>query len=218
MSSATLTHHEEEATYDLVPAEAEPPVARPRLLFVGTALAAAGTTVFFATLLGLYLAARHGVITGAAVDGAAPVWFADSQPIPLTPANLAVFTMLLSCVTMAWSVDAVSHNDRTNAFFALAMTLGFGVAVINATVFIYRAIELPIAGGSTPVAPLFYALTGAHLLLLGVAMVFVTVVTLRTLGGQYGGRDRDGIVAASMIWYLTTALLVVIWYAVYVTK
>jgi len=220
MSAATLTHqdHEDEAAYDLVPDGLDPVPTRPRLLLVGTALAGAGIAVFFAALLGMYLAARHAVITGPQVGDVAPIWFADSSPIPLTPANLALATMLLSCVTMAWAVHAVAHNDRAWAYFALAMTLLFGGAVINATVFIYKAIELPVAGGSTAVAPLFYTLTGAHLALIACAMVFVTVMTLRTLGGEYAGRDREGIVAASLIWYLTTALLVVIWYAVYVTK
>lgn len=219
MSAATLTHeHEDEAVYDLVPDDLDPAPTRPRVLLVGTSFVAAGIGVFFAALLGMYLAARHAVITGPAVDGVAPVWFADSTPIPLTPANIALGTMLLSCVTMAWAIYSVTHNDRVGAYFALAMTLLFGAAVINATVFLYKAMEMPIAGGSTAAAPLFYTLTGAHLALLAGAMVFVTVMTLRTLGGEYAGRDREGLVAAALIWYLTTALLVVIWYAVYVTK
>ena len=51
-----------------------------------------------------------------------------------------------------------------------------------------------------------------------VTLVFAGVMTFRTLGGEYSGRDREGIVAASLFWYATIAVYAVVWYAVYVTK
>ncbi len=209
----------EEPGYDLVPETAERGATRPRVLLVGTALTGAAIIMVFAALIGMYLAARHGVITGPPVDGQAPVWFADAaNPIPLTPANMAFGTMLLSCVSMVWAIDAVGRNDRRNAYFALGMTILFGVAVINATTFIYTQVGLPLAGGTNAAALLFYVVTGAHLALITGALVFAALMTFRTLGGEYAGRDRDGLTAASLIWYLTTAIYGVIWYAVYVTK
>lgn len=216
MSTATLAH--DEAAYDLVPEDLEPATARPRLLLVGTGLTAAGIVVFFAALIGIYLRVRHGVITGPAVDGEAPVWFADGQTIPLTPANVAMATMLLSCVSMQWAVDSVKHDDRRGAIFALAMTLLFGGAVINATSFLYTQSGFAISGGSNPAGLLFYAVTGSHLALIVGALLFAVIMTVRTLGGEYGSHDREGVVAASLIWYLTTGIMLVIWYAVYVTK
>lgn len=211
MSAATLTSADEPA-YDLVPEDLPRPVSRPRVLLIGTSFAAAAITVYFAGLIGIYLSARQAVVS------AGEVWLADGNPVPLTPANLAMGTMLLSCVTMAWAVDAVSRNDRTGAYFALAMTVLFGAAVINATAFLYTQTGLPIAGEANAAGLLFYAVTGSHIALIVGALVYVAVMTIRTLGGEYGGRDREGIVAASLIWYLTTALFAVIWYAVYVTK
>ena len=216
MSTATAAH--DEAAYDLVPEDLEPGVGRPRVLLVGTGLAGAGIIVFFAALIGIYLRVRHGVISGPAVDGEAPVWFADGQTIPLTPANVAMATMLISCVSMQWAVDAVKNHDRTSAFFALGMTLLFGGAVINATSFLYTQSGFAISGGSNPAGLLFYAVTGSHLALIVGALLFVVIMTVRTFGGEYGGHDREGVVAASLIWYLTTGIMLVVWYAVYVTK
>jgi heme/copper-type cytochrome/quinol oxidase subunit 3 len=218
MSTVTAVHHDDDVAYDAVPESAPAAVSRPRVLLIGTAFAGAAIITLFAGLIGMYLSVRHGVVSGPAVDGQAPVWLADGNPIPLTPANIAFGTMLLSCVSMAWAVYAVSNNDRPGAIFALGLTLLFGFAVINATSFLYTQTGLPIAGGTNPAGLLFYAVTGTHLALLVGAMVFASVMTLRTLGGEYSGRDREGIVAASVIWYLTTAVLAVIWYAVYVTK
>lgn len=203
---------------DLVPDDAPAGGTRPRVLLVGTALAGGAIIMLFAGLIGLYLHTRHGVITGPAVDGEAPPWFADGGPIPLTPANIALGTMVLSCVSMQWAVDAVKHNDRRNALFALALTILFGVAVINATSSLYARSEIPLVGATNPAGLLFYVVTGAHLGLLVAALGFAALMTFRTLGGEYGGRDREGIVAASLIWYLTTAIFAVIWYAVYVVK
>jgi heme/copper-type cytochrome/quinol oxidase subunit 3 len=224
MTASTITAphdthgHGDEPTYDLVPVGIEAPPRRPRVLLIGTALAGAALIMLFAGLLGMYLHARHAVITGPAVDGQAPVWFADGNPVPLTPANIALGTMVLSCITMAWAVYAVKNNDRHSAYFALALTILFGAAVINATTFLYSETGLPIASETTPAGLLFYAVTGTHLALIVGALIFATIMTFRTLGGEYGGRDSDGIVAASFIWYLTAAIFGVIWYAVYVTK
>jgi heme/copper-type cytochrome/quinol oxidase subunit 3 len=214
MSAATAVSDQ---ALDMVPDTADPGATRPRVLLMGTALVAGAIVMLFAGLIGLYLATRHAVITGPAVDGEAPVWFVDGT-IPLTPGTMALGTMLLSCLTMYWAVDSVGRNDRLNAYLALGLTLFFGAAVINATSFLYTQAGIPLEGETNPAGMLFYAVTGAHLALLIGAMVFAALMTFRTLGGEYAGRDRDGITAASMIWYLTTAILGVIWYAVYVTK
>ena len=211
-------YRNDEAAYDLVPADLEVGTARPRVLLVGTALAGAAILVAFAGLIGIYLRVRHGVLAGPAVDGEAPVWLADGQTIPLTPGNVAMATMLLSCVSMQWAVDSVKNDDRKGAFFAMAMTLLFGGAVINATSFLYTQSGFSLSGGSNPAGLLFYAVTGSHLALIAGAMLFATIMTVRTLGGEYGSHDREGLVAASLIWYLTTGIMLVIWYAVYVTK
>jgi heme/copper-type cytochrome/quinol oxidase subunit 3 len=216
MSTATAAH--DEAAYDLVPADLDAATARPRVLLVGTALAGGAIVVAFAALIGIYLRVRHGVITGPPVDEEAPVWFADGQTIPLTPANLAMATMLISCVTMQWAVDSVKRDDRRGAFFAMAMTALFGGAVINATSFLYTQSGFTLTGGSNSAGLLFYAVTGSHLALIVGALLFALIMTVRTLGGEYGSHDREGIVAASLIWYLTTGIMLVIWYAVYVTK
>lgn len=215
MSTATAAH--DEAAYDLVPADLDAAAARPRLLLVGTALAGGSIIVAFAALIGIYLRVRAGWIAQV-VDGEHQVWFADGQTIPLTPANVAMATMLLSCVTMQWAVDAVKNDDRRGAFFALGMTALFGGAVINATSFLYTQSGFALSGGSNSAGLLFYAVTGSHLALIVGALLFAAIMTVRTLGGEYGSHDREGIVAASLIWYLTTGIMLVIWYAVYVTK
>lgn len=189
-----------------------PPVAqpaRPRVLLVGTTLGAVAAFMTVIGIVGVYLAARADVI------GAGGTWLPDGASIPLTPGSMAFATMLLSGVSMWWAVDAVGKNDRPMAYLALGITIFFGIAVINATSFLYSTSGVPVA--TTP-GVLFYAATGTQLAMIIVGMIYAAVMTLRTLGGEYQGRDREGLTAAALFWYVTIAAHAVIWLAIYVTK
>ena len=185
------------------------PPARPRVLLVGTALASAATVMAFAGLLGYYASTRASVVA----EGTR--WLPDGSNIPLTPGNVAFATMLISAVSVWWAVDAVGKNDRQMAYLALGLTIMFGVAVINATTFLFSQMALPVA--STPGA-LIYTITGAHLAMLVLGMVYLSVMVLRTLGGEYSGRDREGLVAAALFWFVTIAVHSAIWYTIYIVK
>lgn len=185
------------------------PPARPRVLLVGTALVAAATFMTFAGLAGLYVTNRAAAISSGAT------WLPDGSTIPLTPANMAFATMLISAISMWWAVDAVGRNDRQMAYLALGLTIMFGVAVINATSFLYTQIDLPVA---TVPGVLFFTITGGHLAMVVGGMLFAGVMVFRTLGGEYSGRDREGLVAAALFWYVAIAVHAVIWYAIYIVK
>jgi heme/copper-type cytochrome/quinol oxidase subunit 3 len=128
---------------------------------------------------------------------------------------VAFATLLISGVTMWWAVESVGRNDRQMAYLALGLTLFFAVAVINATSFLYAQSNLPVT--SAP-GVWIYTITGAHLAMLGIAMVFAAVMTFRTLGGEYHGRDREGLTAAALFWYATIAVHALVWYAIYIVK
>lgn len=200
-----------EAPYEtpiINPPPAEP--TRPRVLLVGTAFAAAASVMVFAGLIGIYLAERADVIKGG------DAWLPNGVTIPLTPGTISLFTFILSGITMWWAVDAVGRNDRGGAYLALALTIMFGLCVINATSFLYGQSGLAV---STKPGLLIFTVTGLHLVMVVGALVFAAVMTFRTLGGHYHGpRDREGLVAAALYWYTTIAVYAVIWYAIYVTK
>ena len=187
-----------------------PQPTRPRVLLIGTLLSIAACFMLFAGLIGVYVATRAGVVHSG------QTWLPKGSTIPLTPGTMNLFTFLLSAVTMRWSVYAVTNNDRQHALLALAVTILFGVCVINSTSFLYSQTHLGVSGSAA--GALFYVITGAHLAMTVAALVFAAIMTFRTLGGEYSGRDREGIVAASLFWYATIAVYAVVWYAVYVTK
>ena len=187
-----------------------PPVQRPRVLVVGTAFAAGATIMTFVGLIGIYLGQR------AAIISAGDTWLPKGVTIPLQQPNTMLFTLLMSVVTMQWAVYAISRNDRANAYLALAITLFFGTATVVMTWYLYSLLHLDIAGSSQAV--LIYTITGLHLLLLVVAMLFIALMAFRALAGSFDSRSHDGVTAAALFWYAMVVVYVLIWITIYVTK
>ena len=186
-----------------------PPPARPRVLLVSTVLATGATVMLFAGLIGTYLHER------AAVLAEGEQWLPEGVTIPLTPGNMSLIGFALACITMQWAVDAIGHDDRRHAWIAFGATLVVGAFHLVGTGFLYSQVGMAV---STTQGALFYAVTGAHLAMVGAAMVFAALMAFRTLGGRYSAKDREGVVAAALVWYATTLVYAVIWYAVLVTK
>ncbi len=196
---------------ETIPAQltAAPP-ARPRLLLIGTALASAATIMLMSGLLGIYLKTRADVIaTGEQ-------WLPSGVVIPLTQPNMMAVTLVLSILIMVWAVGSIGRDDRPNTYIALGLVLVMGVAYIAQTAFLLSLMDLGAADDSK--APLIYAVIGTHLAIVGAAMLYVGVIALRTLAGNYGSKDREGVYGAALFWYVTVALYMAVWYAVYITK
>ncbi|MFV0316971.1 MAG: heme-copper oxidase subunit III [Microthrixaceae bacterium] len=178
---------------------------RRRELFFGTALGTAGVLMTMLTLVGAYI---------GAANAAGSDWLA-SNTIPLTQPNVMMFCLALSVVMIHWAVYAINNDDRTSTYVALAATLVLGAAFVNMTIFLWHQIGIT---ADQPEGPYFYALTGAHVALVVVAMVSIVLVGFRALAGQYSSRNPDGIAAAALLWDAAVAVYAVIWVAVYIMK
>lgn len=202
---ATATTTEIEPIYpSLAP---PPPPQRPRVLFVATTLAAGAMAMAYAGIIGAYLASRAG---------ASGAWFPENVTIPLSPPNMAAVTLLMSVVTVHWAQYSIKHDDRPNAYVALGLTLLLGLAFINSAVYLFTQMGATIGG---TVAELFlFVIGGFHIATIAIGVVFVGLMAFRTLGGQYSGRDNEGLTAVAVYWDVATVLYLVSWLAVYVTK
>lgn len=187
------------------------PPARPRVLLIGTGLACAAIVMAFAGLIGIYTERRAEVVrTGAQ-------WLPKGVVVDLTPFNVAFVGLLISCVVMAWAIYAVGNDDRPRAYLALGLSALLGAAYINSVCFAYTQMGFTVNDPSG-VGVLVYAITGLHLAMAGAGVGFIGLMAFRTLGGQYSGRDKEGIVAATIYWYVTVGVYAVIWLTIFVTK
>ena len=200
------------SNYDVLPAElpaAEPD--RPRLVLIGTALASAGVIAGFAALIGAYLSQRAEVRAGGAD------WLPRGVTIPLTQPNFMAITMVMSALAMAWAVYASRNDDRANSLIAVGLTLLFGFAYISQTMFLLAIMDLPIAERGLQ-GWFLWTIAISHVALVVVAMAYVAVMGLRTLGGRISLQDQEGLLGATMFWFVAVGVYLVIWYAVYITK
>lgn len=188
---------------------------RNRTVVVGASLAAAAMLMMFAGMVAVYVSIRqnneHLIEKG--VGGS--VWFPDLT-IQIAPGTMMLFTAMMSLFTMAWAVQAIRNDDRRNAYVAMGLTMLLGAAIINQVAFAIGDFGLPV-DRSTP-ALLLYALYGAFVAALGMAIFGVLLMMLRAIAGQYDSRNSDGIQAAAIFWYAVILVYPVIWYLITITK
>ena len=187
-----------------------PPLQRPRVLMIGTAFMAAASIMVILGMLGVYLAQRADVLS------AGSTWLPTGATIPLQQPNTMMITLIMTVITMQWAVNAISRNDRGHAYMALGLTLVLGAATIVMTSYLFSLMKLDISKGIQGV--LIYSITGAHLLMLIVAMIFVALMAFRALGGQFAARQHDGISAAALYWDAMVAVYFILWISIYITK
>ena len=190
---------------------APPPAPRrPRVLFTGAAFGAAGSAMLVLTTLAVYLQVRGDLLASGAT--ALP----DDVLLPLTPGGMGMVTLAMSIVTVSWAVWALRRDDRAHAYLALGVTLLLGVAFVNSTVYLYQQLGLPLTSSAS--GALIYIVTGTHLVMVVVGLVFVMVMGFQSLGGQLTGRDAEGMSAAALYWYVTVLVYTAIYYGIYITK
>lgn len=190
----------------LIPAElTAPPLPRRRQLLFGTTFAAVGVTMFQLALVGMYLAERAAHRT---------TWLSENV-IPLTQPNMQLGTLVLGSIFVQWAVWAIARNERGQAYLGLGLTVLMGAAFLNQTTFLWKSVALRMAQQE---GPTFYAVTGAHFAIVAAAMVFIVLMGIRALGGQFSSRLPDGVSAAALFWHVSVALYSVVWLAVYIMK
>ena len=188
------------------------PPRRPRVLLVGTALASAASIALFGGLLSAYFALRAEVV------GQGEQWLPDGASIPLSPGNMTMVTLVMSLITAQWAVHAGKQHDRGHAYFALGLTVLLGIAHVVQLGFLFTQWELPLNGEPTTQAVLLFTIMGLHIAMVAAALIFFTLMLLRSLGGQLTGRDVEGLSAAALYWYVTVGIFVVLWYGILIVK
>jgi cytochrome c oxidase subunit 3 len=186
-----------------------PEAVRPRTFVVATVLATGATVIGFVGLVAIYVQRR-----ALAID-AGQEWYPEGV-IELGPAGMMLITLVLSSVTVQWAVQAVRDDDRPHGFIALGLTMLFGAAVLNQFWFVYQDAGFTVDGSEAQL--LFYVVTGAFLVTLVAAMLFVALTTLRALAGQLNSRFVDGVQAAAVYWHAVVLMYGIVWYVIFVTK
>ena len=196
-----------------------PPAAeltRNRTLVVCTALASMASIMVFVGLFSVYISIRQN--NEFLVENGLPggqLWFPEGA-VQIAPGTMMMFTTWMSAFTMAWAVQAIRNDDRRNAYAALGLTIVLGAAVLNQMVFAILDFGRP-AASSTP-ALLLYTMYGSYIVFLSIAIVFVLLMGVRAVAGQFNSKNADGIESAAIFWFSTVLVYLPVWYLITITK
>lgn len=192
--------------------EALPPTAvvHPRRQFVATGFAVAAGAMMVAGALAFYMARRHASGSTPGLD-----WL-EGHSVPNPQFDYALLTLLASVVTAHWALWASRRRETGHAWLAIAITLLFGFGFLNMVVFSFNRMEL--AAGSGEWANLAYATSGLALALVVLAMFYLGLMSLRSLGGSVGRSGSTPLGAAVFFWDFAVVAWTATWYVVFVVK
>jgi heme/copper-type cytochrome/quinol oxidase subunit 3 len=183
---------------------------RPRVLLVGSALASGAAAMLLLALVAVYTSMRADVIASG------ERWLPEDVNVQLSPGNMGMVTLLMSAVTVAWAVYSLRNDDRVHAYLAFGLSILLGIAYIPTVVYGWQ--QLGVGATSSTQALLIFTITGLHVAMVGVGLLFLAVMAFRVLGGQLTGRAAEGAAAAALYWYVTVAVYGVVWYGITITK
>jgi heme/copper-type cytochrome/quinol oxidase subunit 3 len=169
--------------------------------------------MLFAGLLGAYLNARQ------VAGGTTAKWLPAGTIMPGIATNVLLLVMIFAVIMASWAVYAVRRGSRTDAYIALGLTALFGLAALNAQVYIWRQMKIGILKPkSETFALFFYSVTGTLFAVVLTGVIFAGVMAFRTAGGRSTPKDAEALSAHTLYWYFLTAATVAVWAVVYVNK
>jgi len=123
-------------------------------------------------------------------------------------------TFMAACLFAQWAVYSAHRNDSRHRSMALGLTALMGVAIINAQVSVWSKMGIGVGDGAYQ--SMFYAITGAVIVLVAVGVAFTAATLFRSIGGR--ADDTQVVSAHALYWYVLTAAFTLVWFLVYVQK
>ena len=67
-------------------------------------------------------------------------------------------------------------------------------------------------------ALMLFVIYGSYIVYVAIAIIFVLLMTVRALAGNFNSKNADGIEAAAIYWYSTIIVYLPVWYLITITK
>ena len=130
----------------------------------------------------------------------------------------AIFTVLLvlSSVTMQIAVFAIRRGDVRALTRWTAITILLGVVFLCGQVYDYSTLDFTIRDGVF--GSTFYMLTGFHGAHVFGGVVYLIIVLMRSMTGQFSARHHAAVEGASMYWHFVDVVWIALFFTLYVLK
>jgi cytochrome c oxidase subunit 3 len=179
---------------------------------LGFILFLASEVMFFGGLFAAYFIARADAPEWPPESFLTPEQIASGVHLELELGIPIIATIILvsSSFVIQWGVVAIKKGNRTGLIWSLFLTLVMGLTFL--TLQLYDYAQLPFGAGDTIYGTTFFTLTGFHGAHVTGGALFIFVVLMRSLGGQFDARNHEAVEACSMYWHFVD----VVWIALFV--
>jgi len=123
--------------------------------------------------------------------------------------SMVACTILLSAVTIQWSIWAIRHNDQRTSLAALGLTIFFAVAVLNGQWYGLAHLKFPVT--ATTYGTFVYVMTGFHMVTVIAGLVVLGAVLGRTVSGEFSADDHETLTAAAIYWQFANVVGLVVY-------
>ncbi len=183
---------------------------------LGFILFAASEVMFFGGLFAAYFIARADAGQWPPIDtletlkaaGRASSATAELKLEWVLPLIATLF-LITSSVTMQLGVSAIKRGDRTKLIRWLIISIVLGLIFLTAQMYDYSQLEF--RARDTIFGTTFFTLTGFHGAHVAAGVLFMSVILIRAMGGQFSARNHEGVEACSLYWHFVD----VVWIALF---
>ena len=174
---------------------------------LGMVLFIASEVMFFGGLFAAYFNIR----------ATAPVWPpAGIENLHATLPGMFTVLLVLSSVTMQMAVFAIRRGNVRALTRWTAITILLGVVFLCGQVYDYSTLDFTIRDGVF--GSTFYLLTGFHGAHVFGGVVYLFIVLIRSMTGQFSARHHAAVEGASMYWHFVDVVWIALFLTLYVLK
>ena len=174
---------------------------------LGMVLFIASEVMFFGGLFAAYFNIR----------AQAPEWPpAGLEHLHASVPGFFTVLLLLSSVTMQMAVFAIRRGNVRALTRWTAITIVLGVVFLCGQVYDYSTLDFTIRDGVY--GSTFYTLTGFHGAHVFGGVMYLVIVLVRSMTGQFTARHHAAVEGASMYWHFVDVVWVALFLTLYVLK
>ena len=185
---------------------------------LGFILFLASEVMFFGGLFAAYFIARADAPSWPPEELLSAQQIAEGVKLELEVLLPAISTgiLVLSSITVQWAVWQIQKGNQSGLIWGLFVSLALGIVFLAAQLFDYT--QLHFRADDTIYGTTVYTLTGFHGAHVAGGALFIAVVAVRALGGQFTAENHEAVEAASMYWHFVDVVWIALFTVLYIIK
>jgi cytochrome c oxidase subunit 3 len=183
---------------------------------LGFILFLASEVMFFGGLFAAYFIARADAPTWPPPLPADKIAAGVELKVEFALPFIATCLLVLSSVTIQLGVWSIQRGNRTGLIRWLFISIVLGATFLVMQMYDYS--QLPFRADDTIYGTTFFTLTGFHGAHVAGGVIFMTVILVRSMGGQFSAQRHEAVEACSFYWHFVDVVWLALFTTLYIVK